>query len=81
MIALYIYLSGVLLVWSVFAYFVFVKKYEVRKKDIASFIGFSFLSYLSILIFIGILIDDYMEKHGDEVVFNHKNEDDDTEIL
>ena len=77
MIALYIYLGGVLLVWCVFAYFVFVKKEEVRKKDIFSFIGLSFLSYLSIFIFIGFLIDDYMEEHGDEVVFNKKEEEDD----
>lgn len=75
MIGLYIYLSGVLIIWFVYAYIVFIEKEEVKKKHILPSIGFSVLSYLAIVVFIGFLIDDYMEEHGDEVVFNHKEKD------
>lgn len=76
MIGLYIYLSGVLIIWCVYAYIVFIKKEEVKKKEILPSIGLSVLSYLMIVIFIVFFIDDYMEEHGDEVVFNKKEEDD-----
>lgn len=76
MIVLYIYLSGVLIIWCIYAYIVFIEKEEIKKKYILPSIGFSVLSYLAILIFIGYAIDDYMMEHGDEVVFNLKSEDD-----
>ena len=77
MIGLYIYLSGVLVIWCVYAYIVFIEKEEIKKKYILPGVFFSILSYLMIVIFIGFLINDYMEEHGDEVVFNKKEEDDD----
>lgn len=81
MIGLYIYLSGMFLIWCAFAYYAFIKREEICKGDILYFTLFSFLSYLSILISIGAAIAYYMKEHGDEVVFNRKEENDDTEIL
>ena len=81
MIGLYIYLSGVLIIWLSYAYIIFIKKEELRKKHILPAIAFSIMSYLSILILGLIIIGDYIDEHGDDVVFNRKNKDDDTEIL
>ena len=81
MIGLYIYLSGVFLIWCAFAYYAFIKREEVRKKDIFIFVLCSFFSYLVLTFFLVFAIGDYMDKHGDEVVFNRKEENDDTEIL
>ena len=77
MTLLYIYLSGTLIIWCVFAYFAFIEKEQVRKKDILVFGMFSIMSYVSIILFIIILVSEYIEEHGDEVVFNKKEEDDD----
>lgn len=77
MIGLYIYLSGVLIIWCVYAYIVFIEKEEIKKKHILPSVVLSILSYLTIVFLIGFFIDDYMEEHGDEVVFNKKEEDDD----
>lgn len=77
MTLLYIYLSGTLIIWCVFAYFAFIKKVEVRKKDILVFFAMSISSYISLIIFIGCILTDYMEEHGNEVVLNKKEEDDD----
>ena len=77
MIGLYIYLSGVLIIWIVFVNFVFIEKKEIRKKDILAFGTMSILSYVSFILFIVFLVSEYMEEHGDEVVFNKKEEGDD----
>ena len=81
MIALYIYLSGFAVVWCIFLYCVFIEKAEVRKKDVLAFFMLSICSYLSLVFFVAMVMDEYMSEHGDEVVFNRKKEDDDEEIL
>lgn len=81
MIYLYIYLSGVLIIWLLYAYLIFIEKAEVRKKHILPAIAVSIMSYLSILFLVLTIIADYIDEHGEEIVFNCKEEEDDTEIL
>ena len=72
MIGLYIYLSGVFLIWCAFAYYAFIEREEVRKKDIFAFVLCSFFSYLALIFFLVFAIGYYIDKHDEEVVFNHK---------
>lgn len=74
MIEFWIYLSGVLLSCGIFIFLFFVKKTDLRKRDIIRIIFVSLLSYATILI---ILYLYYVDEHGDEIVFNFKNKEND----
>lgn len=74
MIGLYIYLSGSLIVTAFFAYFFLFKREPLLKKHLLPMIGSILVSWFSIVLLIGINLDEYMKKHGDEKLFNKKDE-------
>ena len=74
MIGLYIYLSGSLIVTAFFAYFFLIKGESLLKKHLLPMIGAILVSWFSIVLLIGIILDEYMQEHGDEKLFNKKDE-------
>jgi hypothetical protein len=73
MIGLYIYLSGSFIITAFFVYNFLIKGEPLLKKHLLPMIGSILVSWFSIIFLIGIILDEYMEEHGDEKLFNKKD--------
>ena len=73
MIGLYIYLSGSFIIAAFYAYIFLIKGEPLLKRHLLPMIGSILVSWFSIVFLIGIILDKYMEEHGDEKLFNKKD--------
>jgi hypothetical protein len=73
MIGIYIYLSGSFIVAAFLVYVLFIKREPLLKRHLLPMIAAILVSWLSIVFLIGVIIDEYMEEHGDEKLFGKKD--------
>lgn len=62
--------KGSFIVAAFFAYILLVKGEPLLKRDLLPMIGAILFSWISIVFLIGVILDEYMEEHGDEELFN-----------
>ena len=73
MIGIYIYLSGSFIIAAFLVYVFLIKREPLLKRHLLPMIGAILVSWLSIIFLIGVILDEYMEEHGDENLFGKKD--------